>query len=339
MRRNARETVPIDSDSIIPSHKIHTYEYSSNNHDFSLRVPGARTQMMSRICLRDYCRSIVADEKKRYSEPPHDAELIETVAKNFVEQTIGVTAPAPILWRDHEYGEDNTYITGTYHVINNSVSLSKGIDFSTDLSRYMSLVSTAVHEKSHETGRDNRRCIAIIDNSQEVVGATINNGMTSPKIAFDKDGLILTTRNNFYEEGFVEEIASQWREMAIPTHEHVKDTHWTYTFEDQEPIELPRRYWNYSTLHQAKHLDSDNASGAAVAAHALQQLNKIADVDLYRLLVNSRHSDKEVQSKRDFAKAINRIKPGLYKELGELPYSNEGFMTGHKTVKDIIENH
>jgi hypothetical protein len=74
-------------------------------------------------------------------------------------------------------------------------------------------------------------------------------------------------------------------------------------------------------------------SQPGIAAYGLELLDERAP-GLFETMQSSR---KEPSKQREVIKMINNVQPGLYKQLRDLPYSDEGFEEGLRTIVHALE--
>ena len=86
------------------------------------------------------------------------------------------------------------------------------------------------------------------------------------------------------------------------------------------------------------HIARAQVAPSAVAAHTLNLLSTQTGVDLFELMLEARDPKHQAEAKRKFIKALNSLKPGIYKYLREIPYTEEAFLEAYNTIDDDIKN-
>ena len=148
----------------------------------------------------------------------------------------------------------------------------------------MSSTSLAVHEKAHETGFATRKAWMVRVPVSYSVSKDIYTKLGFRKTMITKQNgeFADILRGALFEEAFVEETATRWREEAIVGHKLFGDRIWPTTW----GADLPRRYHTYSHELLYDGLTETNVVIPTFAAYGMDILSKYPGTDFYQKLRN-----------------------------------------------------
>lgn len=205
----------------------------------------------------------------------------------------------------------------------------------------MANVSNLVHEMMHHTGIDTRRVVALVNTDSKTGSETISYGIKSGLRPIDMRGHDYMNNRNatgiFLEEACAEEAASRWRESVEPVRGRRDVRHKLVQWGKPD---LP---WRYLMTQYSLGTESTNAdigmyvnSGSAYCAEAIRQISEYTGVDIFNLMLKSRHPETELSAKRQMVQTIEGVERGLYQKLRNLGYSQKEFIEGYDIVRAAI---
>lgn len=255
--------------------------------------------------------------------PTFGEHFAEATARQFVGELIGVEPTAPLYWDIVDEDKDD-HTAGVFSTGDNVVQARK-----IPLEGYVEqlrLTSTLIHEFAHSTAGQGKSILVSTPSTLHLRTIPFRE-MQKAKMDMRSPSLDEGSQGYFFEEAFAEGAAARWRETQ-PGYQTTKGTVCVdghvmplqYASVDLRDSDGEQNYYSYS----------------AFCAYAMELMSEHTGVDLFDLTCQMRKADDIATPQRQFIRAVNSIKPGLYRQLRTLEYGREDFSQGLRLVKDAI---
>lgn len=256
-------------------------------------------------------------------EASFEEEQLAADVAAFIEKETGLKVTCSL----GKYTQLHDQKNGAYNTILHHTAVHKHI-VGSDYGDTIAFGSLLAHEFAHSTLINTAKILDLQDEENHLIRTLHAHHITDITPSF--------TNENFFEEGFAEEIASRWRQQFDPALLERNRELLSYEGSQAIPVRM------YSPAAPINETTTDMERGytyPAFCSFGIQLLSEYTGVDLIDLLIQARKPKTQLEASRRLKEVVDWVEPDLYELLTIAQYSQDDFEDCLRIIKDAIANH